>query len=576
MGTTSFFHGINIQETSLGGATLTIVRSAVIGIVGAAPIFMQPSIPAPWNPNGAYVAGDQCLDANLNVQQCTTGGTTGTAAPAWATTLGAQTADSNVTWQLVQLATKAPNGVGSLNQAVLINSPSDAANFGAAVQGYWLAYALAQIQEQGSGQIIAVNVFNPWVHFTAVAAADFTLPASGAQVLNLGYMGAFNFTVTNEGGTITYVYGKDYDIDWVNGVLSIPTGSSIAAGAEISVAFSYCDPTKVTAAQIVGAITAGAYTGAQVFYTVFQQMGFAPKILLAPGFSTVQSVSQALDAIAQKLYAFALADSASGTVVSAVIANRGVSSSNFFTSSYRTILCYPQQMVADTGIVPTGVTLGPEGQPMQATASGDTAMPYSPFVAGVVAANDITNGYWFSPSNEEVEGTDGPDVAIYASASDPDSDTNDLNAVGILTIFNGYAAGLRTWGNRSAAFPTYADPTTFICVRRTLDVLEESMLLGSLQYQDRPITSGLIALILAGGNGIINTMIQQGALLPGSAMTYNPADNPASQLASGQIVFEFSVMPPPPAEKITYKFAINLSLLSNLGSSQPAATTQAA
>jgi uncharacterized protein len=569
----TFFHGITTLESNSGGVPITVVRSAVVGLVGAAPIFMQPNVPPPWNPKGNYAVGAKVLDSNMNVQQCTVAGVTGTATPAWATTKNGQTAgDGAVTWQLVQFATQtsasAAPGVGSLNEPVLVGSSSVAGNFGVPTQGYHLSYALDILQEYGGGQAIVVNVFNPWVHNTAVASQQVTLPETGTQVLNIGQMGVFNFTVTNEAASVTYTYGTDYTIDWVNGILSIPNGSAIAAGAVLELNYSYCDPTKVTDATIIGAITAGVYTGMQCFLATFQTMGFFPKILIAPGFSQDQVTAQALDAIAQKIRAMDLIDSAPQTSVSTAIANRGVVNSAFFTSSFRSILCFPQNLIEDTGIVPTGVTLSPSGSPIQATGTGTREMPLSIFEAAVMQANDIENGFWYSPSNQEIEGSAGPDVTMYASFIDPNSDTNNLNAAGIATVLSGFGTGLRTWGNRSAAFPTYTIPQNFIAIRRLLDVVEESIQLASLQFQDRPINNGLIANVLASVNAFIRSLVQQGALISGSSVNYNPGDNPSTQLAAGTIIFEIDLMGPPPAENITYDYVVDTSLLANLGVQQ--------
>ena len=48
------------------------------------------------------------------------------------------------------------------------------------------------------------------------------------------------------------------------------------------VAFNYADPSKVTDADVIGAITSGVYTGMQALQTTYGTMGFFPKILIAP------------------------------------------------------------------------------------------------------------------------------------------------------------------------------------------------------------------------------------------------------------------------------------------------------
>ena len=49
-------------------------------------------------------SGQQLVDPNGNIQQCSTAGTTGAAAPTWATALNATTADGTAVWKLVTVA----------------------------------------------------------------------------------------------------------------------------------------------------------------------------------------------------------------------------------------------------------------------------------------------------------------------------------------------------------------------------------------------------------------------------------------------------------------------------------------
>jgi phage tail sheath protein FI len=155
-------------------------------------------------------------------------------------------------------------------------------------------------------------------------------------------------------------------------------------------------------------------------------------------------------------------------------------------------------------------------------------------------------------------------VTLYASLLDSASDVNNLNSDGIVTVFNAFGTGLRVWGNRTAAYPTVTTPDNFISVRRTMDVIEESVELAMLQFLDQPISNALITAILASINAFIRTLIQRGALVAGAA-SYNPAENPPSSVAAGQLVFDIDVMPPPPAERITFNVFIDTTLLSQLG-----------
>lgn len=506
----SFLHGIEVIEVGTGPVPITVVKSAVAGLVGTAPV--------------------------------------------WAVEMPA-----------------APPG---LNAPTLVSSAVDAANFGPLVRGYTIPYALWAIQQQGAGQAIVVNVFDPSKHYTPVAATAFTFNAQGQ--INLGHMGVSSVVVTSDPSGTTYGAGADYTLDAVNGVMTlIPTtsGGHIAAGATVLVSFNYADPTKVQDSDIVGAVSNGSYTGIQAFQTTYGMMGFFPKVLIAPGYSQNTDVASALDAMAHQIRAIALVDSAPSIPAATAISNRSTAAQAFNTSSKRTVLCYPQESFYDSGLVPTGVALSAGGAPVTQAFNQTAVGPYSQWVAGAIAQKDLQNGYWWSPSNTQVGAILGPDVPLYASPVDPNSDVNNLNAAGILTVFNAFGTGLRVWGNRSAAYPSSTAPDNFISVRRTMDVIEESVELAMLQFIDQPISNALITAILASVNAFLRSLIQRGALVSGSA-SFDPAQNPPAQIAAGQLVFSLDVMPPPPAERITFQTFIDVSLLQQLGQAS-AQTSQA-
>src|ERR1700683_2443110 len=505
----SFLHGIEVIEVDSGPVPVTVVKSAVIGLVGTAPL---------W-------------------------------------------------------AVQSPSVAAAVNSPTLVSSASDAAMFGPIVDGYSIPYALAAIQDQGAGQVIVVNVFDPTRHYTSVAATAFTFNAQ--SVINLGHMGVSNVVVTSDPAGTTYVANTDYTLDPVNGVVTlIPTssGGHIASNATVLVAFNYADPTKVQDSDIIGAVTSGVYTGIQALQTTYGTMGFFSKILIAPSYSQSADVAAALTTMADTIRAVTLVDSPPSTLVASAISNRGVAGNAFNTSSKRAILCYPQETFYDTGIVPTGVTLSSTGAPVATQANALAVGPYSAWVAGAMAAQGLPNGYWWSPSNVQINGILGPDVQLYASAIDAASDVNNLNSSGIVTVFNAFGTGLRGWGNRSSAYPSSTAPDNFISGRRTLDVIEESVELAMLQFIDQPISNALITAILAPVNSSLRTLIQRGALGAGSA-SYDPTENPPLQIAAGQLVFDIDVMPPPPAERLTFQTFIDVSLLQQLGQTNALTTS---
>jgi phage tail sheath protein FI len=104
---------------------------------------------------------------------------------------------------------------------------------------------------------------------------------------------------------------------------------------------------------------------------------------------------------------------------------------------------------------------------------------------------------------------------------------------------------------------------SFIAVRRTADIIEESIEQASLTYIDRPITTALIDMLLDSCNEFIRALVGRGAIIDGSAY-YVSSLNPASQLAAGQLVVSYKFMPPAPLERLTYEATLDVTLYSSV------------
>lgn len=311
------------------------------------------------------------------------------------------------------------------------------------------------------------------------------------------------------------------------------------------------DPTTVTNAQLIGTVDAGGNrTGMQAWLNSYALFGFKPKILIAPGYSTIPAIRTELEALADRLHAIQYSDVPAGTTVQAAIEGRGPSGTvNLNTSSRRTMLFYPHLQVYD------------------AVADDVALQPYSSFAAGIRAWKDIEYGYWWSGSNTQIDGIVGIERPLTAEINDPTSEVNMLNEVGITTVFNSYGTGFRTWGNRSAAWPSETGPEVFECIMRTGDVIGESIEYSMLQFIDRPLNNALIDAIIESVRGFQRKLIGDGAILDGTCW-YDPADNPQEELALGHLTLRYDFMPPTPMERLTFKRTLNLEYLKNLGGDQ--------
>lgn len=328
-------------------------------------------------------------------------------------------------------------------------------------------------------------------------------------------------------------------------------------GAGIAIVINVFDPAKhesvsdVRVADIIGSVdaTTGKRTGMKAFEECYSLFGYYPKTIIAPVYCEEATVVTEMNTICNKIRAMGIVDAPVGATVQDVIQGRGPQGTiNFSTSSERIILCYPHLKVYD------------------AESDSIKLQPYSQRLAGVIAAKDVDRGYHWSPSNTEIQGIVGTERQLTSMINDPTSEVNTLNEAGIVTVFNSYGSGFRTWGNRSAAYPSTTHPTNFINVRRTADILHESVEYSMLQFIDYPIDDGLIDSICETVNQFIRTLIGRGALIDGKC-SYNEDKNPSTEIANGHLLFDIEFMPPTPAERITFESYIDIELLKSLGAS---------
>jgi len=306
------------------------------------------------------------------------------------------------------------------------------------------------------------------------------------------------------------------------------------------------DPSAVQPSDVIGSVSStGRRTGLQLVDTLFSQFGFTAKLIIAPGFSTIPAVATEMIAKAnlKSVRAMALIDAPVGYTVQQAINARGAGGILNY-SDYRAVICYPHVKVWDT------------------TTNTERLETLSARLAGVIARTDHEKGYWWSPSNQELQGIIGIERQITASVNDPNTEANQLNAAGIVTVFNNLGTGYRVWGNRSSAFPSKTDPLNFINIQRTADIIAESLEYYALQWLDKPVQVAIDG-VLSGVNAFIRTLVGRGALVDGYC--YFPKDkNPPSELASGHLTFAYHIMPPPPAERITFLEVIDIDLLKKV------------
>lgn len=279
-----------------------------------------------------------------------------------------------------------------------------------------------------------------------------------------------------------------------------------------------------TKTNIIGGVDTltGQYKGVQAFLGAESIVKVQPKILVAPGFTSDQAVVTEMISIAERLRAVIIADGPNTTDAAAISYRENFGSSRVYVVD-------PAVKVWDTAT------------------STESAQPASARVAGMIARSDSDRGFWWSPSNTEMYGITGTVRPIDFTLGDANARANYLNENEVATIIQ--KDGYRLWGNRTCS----ADPKwAFLSVRRTADMINESLLRAHMWAVDRNITKTYVQDVLEGVNAYLRHLKAIGAIIGGSCWA-DPDLNTPDQITQGKVYFDFDFTAPYPAEHITFR-----------------------
>ena len=290
-----------------------------------------------------------------------------------------------------------------------------------------------------------------------------------------------------------------------------------------------------TLANVTGGIDkdTGDYEGIHAFLAAQSELGVTPRLLIAPGFThqrpedsetpgtcLANPVVAGLLEIAERLRAVIIADGPNTNDTDAVTYRKD-------WSSNRVYVVDPAVLVSENGTI--------------------TARPASPRIAGLMAKMDNSKGFWWSLSNQTISGIIGTRRPVDFTLGDPNSRANYLNENEVATIIR--EDGYRLWGNRTAS----SDPKwAFLPVRRTADMINDSLLRTHLWAVDRNITRTYLEDVAEGVNAYLRSLISQGAILGGTCWA-DPDLNTPANIEAGKVFFNFDFTPPSPAERITFR-----------------------
>jgi len=484
----AFLHGVEVVEVDSGPRPVPSVRSGVIGIVGTAP-------------NSEAAASAALLTGVIADNNALT----------W-TAANAGIAGNNVSVYLKNpFANSAALSISVVGTVITVNLATDAggvitstaADVDTAIVADAGASALLTVADTGASTGVGVVTASSKQQFLA-GGLDEAFPLDTPVLVAGSRTEAARLGTT---GTLPAQMDAIFD----------QTGALIVVIRVTADA----DP-AVEKANVIGGSTPSARTGVHALLDAESKVFVQPKLLVAPGYTNDVAVVSEMLGIADTLRAIIIADGPN-TDDDAAKTYRG----NF--GSPRVYLVDPWVTVFDTSI------------------NAEVIQPPSARVAGMISKSDNERGFWWSPSNREMFGITGTSRQIDFTLGDVNSRANLLNENEVTTIIR--KDGFRLWGNRN----TSSDPKwAFLSVRRTADLINESVLRGHMWAVDRNITKDYIESVLESVDGYLRELKAIGAIINGRVWADPDLNTPAS-IAAGHVYFDFEFSASPPAERITFR-----------------------
>lgn len=281
---------------------------------------------------------------------------------------------------------------------------------------------------------------------------------------------------------------------------------------------------ETTKASVIGGVDpdTGKYTGCHALLAAESDVHVTPKILIAPGFTQEKSVVDAMVPLAERMRAMVYADGPNTTDVAAKTFRK-----NF--GSKRVQVFEPWVRVFDPVI------------------KDEVIRPASAHFAGLRARVDNALGWWWSMSNQEINGVAGLTRAIDFNMGDKNSRANLLNEQQITTIVRD--DGYRAWGNRTCSSD---QKWAFEVTVRTADMIEESIFRAHRWAVDRNITRTYFEDVSESVNAYLRYLTRIGAILGGSCWVDREA-NTRDSIKQGKAIFDFDFTGNFPGEHVTFR-----------------------
>lgn len=439
-----------------------------------------------------------------------------------------------------------------------VNTPILAYSFAEAVKalGYspeFDKYTLCEVMKvcfglYGVAPIVLINVMGAHSHYVDLSTSVLLEPDTGVM---LGSRGILPPTINAKYEDKEYIQGVDYTHDFDSAGRSVITrtpSGKMPANKRISIRCQYLDPTRVHGKDIIGGVDSSSHkaTGLELLNEIYPRFGLIPGQIIAPKFSADVKVSQLMaiksDAVSDIFKAEALIDIPTNQygVYNYKNATEWKKSNNWVSKTQT--VCWPMVKL------------------------GDDIYHYSTHLAALTCLLDSQNADipCRSPSNKMLKISsavlkNGTEVWNNLGAA------NYLNSQGIVTAYN--KNGWKTWGNRTAAYPSTTDPKdSFRACRRMFNWVLNTLTETYWSKIDDPANKRLIQSVVTSANIWLNGLTANESIA-GGRVIFIEKENPMTDLMDGILRFHVFLTPFSPAREIDFIMEYDPNYLNNLFSS---------
>lgn len=393
--------------------------------------------------------------------------------------------------------------------------------------------------------IIFINVLDPTTHTKSYTGSAVAITDGVATIKSKGILLDTLALETTADPAVKLTKDEDYlaSFDSEGNVLITILDTAKTTGlTAVNVTATQLDPTKVTAADIIGGYDAltGKDSGLEVIRQIYPTLGLVPGLILAPGWSHIPTIAAAMKAKCEDINGLFTCESVidMSTVTTKVYTGLKTAKETLGIIDKHAILLWPKLKL------------------------GDKVYYFSALWAPMTAYCDAEHGDvpYKSPSNELLSVSaavleDGTEVIL-------DNDQAALvNSYGIVTAINDQ--GWKAWGNNTSIFPTSTDPKDrWIACRRMMSWYRNHFILTYKSKVDDPINPRLVEALVDSENQYLNSLSSSGSIA-GGEISYSEADNPPSKILNGEVHFGTKIAFYTPAEWIENVIEFDPTLLRN-------------